>query len=65
VAVDGLKRKITEILSAGDDDHNRLMYDPEEPTSNKLTSYSTSKSDIGKTGSTGFIGQLDVVEGDT
>jgi adenylate cyclase len=65
VAVEGFKRKITAILSADDDGYSRLMYDPEEPTSHKLTSYSTSKTDIGMTGSTSVIGQLDVIKGDT
>ena len=59
------KRKITAILSADDDGYSRLMYDPEKPKSHKLTSYSTSKTDIGKTGSTSIIGQLDVMIGDT
>ena len=63
--VEGFNRKITALLSADDDGYSRLMYDSEEPPSHKLTSYSTSKSDIGKTGSTSIIGQLDVMKRDT
>ncbi len=65
MAIEGFKRKITAILSADDDGYSGLMYDPEEPSSHKLTSYSASKTDIGKTGSTSIIGQLDVMKGDT
>ena len=65
MAIEGFERKITAILSADDDGYSSLMYDPEEPTSHKLTSYPASKTDIGKTGSTSIIGQLDVMKGDT
>jgi hypothetical protein len=64
VAVDGFKRKITAILSAGDGGYSHLMYDSKQPTSHRLTSYFSSKSDTGKTGSANIIGQLDVMKGD-
>ncbi len=66
MAEEGFKLKPTEIFNADDEVCSRLMQDPEEPISHKLTPYSTFRTGIGNNnGSPSFIGQLDVMKGDT
>ena len=70
MAEEGFKLKPTEIFNADDEVCSRLMQDPVEPISHKLTPYSTFKKVQVKTGignnngSPSFIGQLDVMKGD-